>query len=265
MTMKTLLASAAILASALSASPAAASAWTQEKGEGQVILTGLYSNSTRGYDANGNSFDIADYKKAEAYLLVEYGLTDDLTLMVNPSFRHVGIEGAGDDTTGLGYTELGARYRVAQSGNWVASVQGSVRIPGEKRTDSLAQVGSTDAEYDFRALAGTSFKAGGMDGFLDLQGGYRLRDGDPPNEFHADISVGIRPAPRFQVIGQLFNTWSDGAGDGPFASYRYHNAYLTGVYDLDDRWSVQAGVMGTIGGENALRERGLILGLWRRF
>lgn len=265
MTKTILLAAAAALASALTTTPAFASAWTQEQGHGQAILTGFHSNSDKGYDSNGDSFDIADYRKTEAYLLLEYGVTDDLTLMLTPSFRHVGIEGSGDDTTGLGYTEFGARYGLVQDGPFVASVQGSIRIPGKKRADSLAQVGSTDTEYDLRALAGTSFKAGGMDGFVDLQGAYRLRDGDPPNEFHADISVGIRPAPKVQLIAQLFNTWSDGSGRGVFPSYRYHNAHLSGVFDIDDKWSVQAGVMGTLGGENALRERGLILGLWRRF
>lgn len=254
----------ALLALVLPA-PAWASAWTQPQGQGQIIVTGVYSNSTRGYDSDGNTIDIGDYEKVEAYVLAEYGLTDELTLIVNPSFRHVGIEGPGGNTTGLGYTEIGARYRIAEGNGWVVSLQGTARIPGTKRRDSLAQVGNTDAEYDLRALVGHGFRLGGMDAFMDIQGSYRLRDGDPPNEYRADITFGIRPAERVQLIAQSFNTISDGAGEGVFPSYRYHNAQLSVVYDLDERLSLQLGGIATLGGENALRERGVIAGLWYRF
>lgn len=249
----------------LAAAPAGASSWTQKKGETAIYLTGIYSNSDRGFDADGRTVDIDDYEKIEAYLLVEYGITDDLTVLATPSYRHVGIAGRDDDTTGLGYTEVGARYRVAHGDRWVASLQGSARIPGERRRDSLAQVGSTDAEYDFRGLVGGSFRVGGMDGFVDVQGGYRLRDGDPPNEWRADISLGIRPAAKLQVIGQVFNTVSDGRGRGVFPSYRYHNANLSLVHDVSERVSFQLGALATLGGRNALRERGLTAGMWFRF
>lgn len=249
----------------LAASPAWASAWTQKKGETQVFLTGVYSNSDKGFDANGNVVEIDDYQKNEVYLLIEHGISDDLTVIANPSYRHVGIEGRDDDTSGLGYTELGARYRLGHGDRWVASVQGSIRIPGERRRDSLAQVGSTDTEYDLRGLVGGSFKLGAMDGFFDIQGGYRLRDGDAPNEWRGDVTLGIRPASKVQVIGQVFNTWSDGRGRGIFPSYRYHNAQLNLVYDVSDRVSLQLGGLATLGGRNALRERGATAGVWLRF
>jgi len=252
-------------AALLSASPAAASAWTHAAGEGQVILTGVTSHSDKGFNADGEIIQIPDYDKEELYLLAEYGITDDLTLIVNPSLRHVGIEDDPDDTSGFGYTELGARYRLAAGEGWVLSAQGSARIPGEKRRDSLAQVGSTDAEYDLRLLGGTGFKVGGMDAFVDVQAGYRLRDGDPPNEFRLDTTIGIRPAEKVQLFAQLFNTFSDGSGEGVFSSYRYHNAYLSAVYDLDEHWSLQLAGLATLGGENALRERGLMAGVWYRF
>ena len=255
----------AAAATLLGTSPAAASAWTHAEGEGQVILTGVYSHSDKGFNADGEIIQIPDYDKEELYLLLEYGVTDELTVIVNPSLRHVGIDGDPDDTSGLGYTELGARYRLAAGDSWVLSAQGSARIPGEKRRDSLAQVGSTDAEYDLRLLGGTGFPVGGMDAFVDVQAGYRLRDGDPPNEFRLDTTVGIRPAEKVQLFAQLFNTFSDGAGEGVFPSYRYHNAYLSAVYDVDEHWSLQLAGLATLGGENALRERGLMAGVWYRF
>ncbi|WP_343528352.1 hypothetical protein [Sphingomonas sp.] len=247
------------------ATKADASAWTMPKGKGQLLITGVYSHSDRGFDADGKTTDIPDYDKQELYLLGEYGVTDDLTLIAAPSFRHVGIQGNGDDTTGLGYTEVGARYRMAGGVHWVGSLQATARIPGARRRDALAQVGSTDAEYDVRALGGASFSLGHLPGFVNLEGGYRVREGDPPNEFRADATLGIRPAKRVLLYTLWSNSWSDGAGRGVFKAYRYHNAFLNAAYDLSDRWSLQVGGLATVGGKNALRERGATGGVWFRF
>ena len=252
------------LAPVVAATPALAGAWTQPQGAGQVIVTGIYSHSGKGYDGGGHVADIADRTKAEAYFLAEYGVSDDLTLMITPSFSHVSVQG-GDDSTGAGYTELGGRYRLGGSGTSVFSVQGSLRIPGTKRRDSLAQIGSTDSEIDLRALAGTSFKIGGHDGFADIQAGYRIRNGQPPNEYRIDATLGFRPVPQLLLLAQSFNVVSDGAGRGVFGKYRYHNLYLGTVYDLSAKWSVQLGGLMTLDGENALRERGAFTGLWYRF
>jgi protein XagA len=250
---------------ALSVSTAAfAGAWPQDKGHGLVIVTASGSDSTKGYDANANTVDIADYKKREASALIEYGLTDDVTLIAQPSFRHVSVQG-GSTSDGLGYTDLGARVLVGRSTHSVFSLQATGRIPGVRRQDSLAQVGSTGGETDLRALGGTSFKIGKADAFLEAQGAYRFRFGAPPNEMHADLTFGVRPVPRFLLLAQSFNTWSDGRGQGVFDRYRYHNVQASAVLDLDRHWSIQAGGMGTAGGKNALRERGLLFGLWRKF
>lgn len=262
--MKTISSALALALGLGAASAAHASAWTQPKGEGQVIATGIYSHSNKGYDADGNTIDIDDYTKAEAYVLVEYGVTDDVTVMVTPSFSHVEVEG-GSDSTGLGYTELGARYRLAHGDSGVLSLQASLRLPGKKRRDNIAQIGATDSEIDLRALAGTTFKLGGSDGFLDVQGGYRIRNGGPPSEYRLDATIGIRPAEKFLIMAQSFNVVSDGRGTGVFGKHRYSNLYVSAVYDIDPKWSIQVGGIATLSGRNALRERGLLVGIWRRF
>lgn len=254
---------ATVLAAILPAA-AVASGWTMPKGEGRVIVTGIFSESYKGFDDDGNVVDIANYDKTEIYALGEYGLTDDLTLVLTPSVRDVSVEGPGNDSTGLGYTEVGARYRLGGGEDWVVSAQGTVRIPGKKRRDVLAQIGQTDAEYDFRAQAGHSFGPNGQ-GFVIGEAGYRFRSGDPANEFHADLTLGYRVAPKFLVLANSFNTISDGSGRGIFDDQRYHNLYVSGVYDVSSAVSVQLGAMGTIAGDNALRERGLLAGLWFRF
>ncbi len=235
-----------------------------EEKRGQAIATVYYSQSKRGFDDDGNVVDINDYDKLEVFLLAEYAVTDDLTLIFNPSFRDVSVEG-GDNSTGLGYTALGARYDVLKDDDGWLALEGSVRIPGVERADNLAQVGSTDTEYDLRLRGFHNISVAGLPGFVDAQTSYRLRDGDPPNEFHGDLTVGVRPKQNLLLMAQSFNTISDGAGQGIFDSYRYHNVQFSAVQTVADGVSLQLGVVGTIAGENALRERGGFAAIWVDF
>ena len=252
---------AGVLVLPFTAGIATAQAFTQEQGHGRVITSLLWSQSDKGFDDRGHVFDIADYQKTEVYFAAEYGVTDDLTLLVTPSLRDVSVQG-GDDSRGLGYTDVGARFRLAHGSDFVLSAQGLVRFPGMKRRDSLAQVGVTDTEYDLRLQGGYTF---GRGSFAIVEGGYRLRAGDPPNAINIDATLGIRAAPRLLLLASSYNAISDGAGRGVFRAYRYHNLYLSGAYDVGRHVTVQLGASGTLAGRNALRERGLLAGLWYRF
>lgn len=256
---------AALAAALASPGAARAAAWTLPRGDGQVILTGIGSDSPHGFDDAGRRVGIADYGKAEAYLLVEYGLTDALTLVLTPSLRHVGVDDGSKDTNGFGTTEAGARWRVLKGRDWVASLQATVRFPGAERRDGLVQVDSTGEEYDVRGLYGRSFGLLRRPAFVDLEAGYRVRTGGPPSEWHGDVTLGVRPIPRVLLLAQGFNVVSDGAGTGIFPAARYSNVALSGVYDLDRRWSVQLGGYATADGRNALEERGGFVALWWRF
>ncbi|WP_239805449.1 transporter [Croceicoccus hydrothermalis] len=232
--------------------------------DGQIIATFYYSNSTRGFGPDGDTIDIPDYEKMELFLLAEYRVTPDLTLVVKPSFRNISVEGE-DDDSGLGYTDLGARYRLlGDDGAWLAA-EGALRIPGFTRDDRLAQVGNTGTEYDLRLRGFHNIAAGAHGAFVDAQGSYRLREGDPPNEFHADVTLGYRPSADLLIMAQSFNTISDGAGRGIFDEYRYYNVQLGAVQQVSPAIALQAGLMGTIGGTNALRERGFFTGIWFAF
>ena len=246
---------------AVSAGPAAGQAFTQPQGEGRVITSVLYSHSDRAFDDRSQSSTIPDYDQLNVYFLGEYGLTDDLTILATPSIRLVDVRGA-PDSHGLGYTDVGARYRVAHDGNALFSVQGLVRIPGQTRQDRLAQVGQTGFEYDLRGQGAVTFGAGS---FAIVEGGYRWRAGDPPNEAHVDATIGLRASPRLWFIANSYNTISDGSGQGVFRRFRYHNLYVSTAYDVSRHVTLQFGALGTVAGRNALRERGLFGGLWYRF
>jgi protein XagA len=171
----------------------------------------------------------------------------------------------GDNSFGLGYTEVGARYKVADTTNFVFSLQASAFIPGQKRSDRVAQIGSTDAQFDLRAQAGYSFDIAGVKGFASADGAYRFRTRNMPNEIHGDFTLGIHATKKLLFMASSYNTWSDGPGRNGFPSYRYSSVYAGGVYDLTNHLSVQLGGLATVSGRNALRERGIYTGFWVKF
>ena len=154
------------------------------------------------------------YDKDEAQLLVEYGLTDRLTAIVNPGLQHIDIAAPTDaQRTGLGYTEFGARYGFYEDQNWVLSGQATLRLPGTTDTSNPAAIGYTDVEADFRALLGHNFMLGDMPAFFDLEAAQRERSGGLPSEFRADATFGVKVLPQWLLLAQSFNVISEGAGN----------------------------------------------------
>ena len=229
-----------------------------------IALDGWQPRVPERFDDYSDVRDISDYDHLQVCLLTEYGVTDIVTLLLTPSFRSVDVE-EGDDSTGLGHTDVGARVGLARGSNCVISAQGLVRIPGVKRRDNQAQVGNTDTEYDLRLAGARTFRLAGANSFVSLEGAYRRRDGQPPNEFHVDATLGVNATARL-LLASSYDTISDGRGSGVFQNkFRYDNVYLSGVYDVTDAIALQLGVQGTVAGRNALRKRGVFGGVRSRF
>lgn len=248
------------------AAPAArAQTFLQPEGQARIIANPIVSTSDHGFDDSGNATPIDTYDQVEVYVNGEYGLTRDVTLLLGTSYRDVSIANS-DKTSGLDYTDLGARVRLAQGDGFVVSGQVLAYIPGSKYHSNIAQLGDTDAQYDLRLGAAKSFRIAGLDSFFYVEGAYRFRNGEPPNEMHVDATFGLHPAPRLLLLASSYNTISDGPGTGVFAyDYRYDDVYLSGVYDLTKALSLQLGLHGTMAGRNALRQRGFFTGLWVNF
>jgi hypothetical protein len=255
---------ALILAAATAPTDALGGAWTLPKGTGQAIVTGLYSTADSVFDTQANVAERPDFEKGTVSLLLEYGLTDSLTLLGTGEF---GGERDGDlpaARPALFDASLGARLALFEDNGIVVSGQLSGRL---KRAQAVGDEGFagldwTAPQIEPRLLAGYGFSLGDYPAFFDTQAGYRLALGDGPDEVRLDLTFGIRPWDDILLLAQGFSTISAG-GDGD--SYAYHKAQGSLVYDLNDRWSLQAGVFATVAGHNALRERGLISAVWYRF
>ncbi|MFG1319959.1 hypothetical protein [Xanthobacter autotrophicus] len=248
--------------------PARAGAWTQEEGHGQVILQGSAVHSGSEFGPSSKLYDSRPYDKVEATLVFEYGASDWLTLIIAPQFLAVDLGApAPSSYAGPGYTDAGARVRIYNENDVVVSAQVVGRLPGTGNSQSAAAVGYEDAELDLRLLAGWSFPLFGKAAFLDLEAAQRLRFGDPPDEFHLDLTLGVRVAERWQVLFQSFNVISEGAGEGPYfgTSYEYYKLQLGAAYDLSEAVTLGIALVSTVFARNAPQENGVVLTGFYRF
>jgi hypothetical protein len=248
------------------AKPALAGAWTLDAGTGALIVTGTTMQAGNAFDSGSKLRPFSRYSKDEAQALIEYGVTDWFTAMLQPSLQHVDIAApVGAQRSGLGYTDIGGRARIWSDASWVVSAQATFRIPGVFDKTNPAAIGYTDSEIELRGLAGYGFKAGTLPAFVDLEVAQRYRLGGPPNEFRTDITFGIRPADKWLLLAQSFNVISEGAGTWGFGSFAYHKCQLSAVYALTPTLSLQLGGYSTYWGRNALQENGLVVGAWYKF
>ena len=245
---------------------AMAGAWTLPDGTGQMLATIAASTATSAFDDNANLTSIPRYNKLDADVLVEYGFTDQLTLMLQSGLQHVDIAAPVDASrTGLDYTDFGARYRFFQADGWVVSGQALFEVPGTSQTTNPAAIGYTDFEADLRVLVGKSFMLGTMPAFVDIEAAQRQRGDGAPNEFRADGTLGVQVAPRWLILAQSFNVVSEGAGSPVFGRYDYEKFQLSAVYSLSATWALQGGGFTTYAGRNSIQENGLVAGVWHKF
>jgi len=244
-----------------------AGAWTLPQGTGQWLLTFTASTSTYSLEGSNPPVPTPRYNKDELSALIEYGFTDRLTGIFNPGLQHIDIAAPiSAERTGLGYTEFGARYGFFEAPTWVASVQGTLRLPGTSDTSNPAAIGYTDVEADVRALLGHDFYVAAMPAFYDVEVAERLRTAGYPSEFRVDGTVGVTVLPRWMLLAQSFNVISEGSGNPLYGgSYEYFKLQLSALYTLMPNWWLQGGGFSTYAGRNALQENGLLIGLWHQF
>jgi protein XagA len=101
--------------------------------------------------------------------------------------------------------------------------------------------------------------------FVDFQTAYRWRGGSKTDEVRFDATFGIRPLPHLLLMLQSFNNAAVDQ-DKRFGSKRVtqHKVQASAVYDVNERWAVQGGVFSSVKGKESLRERGVLLAVWRK-
>jgi hypothetical protein len=245
-----------------SVSPAVAGAFLQGSGEGIVITSGSFSESSVAFDARGLVRPVSGYRKFELSTLVEYGYSADTTLIFMPTLRDVRTTGPAAMTAiGAGLVDLGARTRLATYRDMVFSVQGLVRLAPQS---DARLIGENQGQAELRLGAGMPYSLLGYDGFVDTSAAWLRRSGAFADEAHVDLTIGMQYSPRVLALWQVFGASSLG-GRVAGAIPRAIKMQSSMVYSLTPEWSFQLGAFSTVTGVVTRREQGVVTALWRRF
>jgi protein XagA len=258
---------AAALAATLWSDAAAAGAWLQPEGRGQIIFNGGVMAAGQRFGRNGRTIRTDRFVKQDSGTLVEYGFRRGVTLLLLASQRIEGFT-LGDSTHRVSTNALGGGARVAlwRGDSAVVSAQFAAMTGLERSLPALDSRFGPRHEADARVLAGRGFDIGPFPAFIEAQAGYRWRSGRHVDEARLDLTFGVRPFPRLLLLLQSFNAFAlQGEGAAPRQRPRQHKLQASAVLDLTDAWSLQAGVFASPAGRSALKERGAVMGVWRKF
>jgi hypothetical protein len=246
--------------------PVSAGAWLQPEGQGQIIFSPSVMFASQRFDKRGRARATDRFVKSDNIAQIEYGFREGLTLLVRTEQRGKAYLLNGDPqrvmTSAIGG---GARIALWRQDRIIVSFQATAQSGLERSIPALDRRFGPRHEADARLLVGYGGEVFGKDVFAEAQAGYRWRSGPHADEARLDLTLGVRPLPKVLVLLQSFNSLALSRMPGEDGRYRQHKLQASGVLDLTDTWSVQAGVFGSVAGRNTLKERGVILGVWRKF
>ncbi|KQW84067.1 hypothetical protein [Brevundimonas sp. Root1279] len=248
------------LAAAVLAGPAAAGAWTQSKGHGQVIVKFEAMNATQGFDPSGDLQPLAvDRRDTVLGVFAEYGLAEGLTLQLKADWQSG--EDQFVDYEGRGPLEIGVAWQAWRDDNAAFSLYAGYADGGEGRNAGYAPPGQGDQDWEVRASLGgsldQSWGAIPQGSYVEVQAARRMRQG-LPDETRMDFTAGSRFRPEWLLLAQAYGGQADDGGP------KWLSVEASVVRDIGD-WSLQAGWRQTVAGRETPASGGPIIGVWRRF
>jgi hypothetical protein len=260
------------------AGSASGGAWTLPQSSGQVILNNLYYHATEEFTRGGHRRSFSndgEFTKYEFNPYIEYGLLDDLTLVLNLFARRVAFSNdfSGEVNFGLADPEIALRYRLSPpSAQTVVSVQATIKLPVAVPHD-VPPLGNEQTDVEGRLLVGRSFSIGPRWGYWDVELAYRFRDEEPADEIKLDATLGMSLSERWLVIGQFFGTRGLRNGtpirirNNPTIDINYdlYKAQLSIVYQLTQNVRLQAGYVRDLAGRNTGAGEAALLSVWFRY
>jgi hypothetical protein len=249
----------------LPALPAHCGAFLAAPGQGEVITAVSFSDSTRAFDANGRLIPIPAYQKFELGSYIEYGLSDRVTLIAQPGMDNVRQGAAQPIAPTAAGSDLGVRIGLFSFDSSIVSLQTLGHLPF---TSTSMQAGLFDQSRapsaDIRLSLGHGFAIGGMPGFLDVAASHTWLGDSLPDEWHADVTLGLRPQPGILLMLASYTTVTGQSG-ASCIYWSWMKLQPSVAFDLSRQWAVETGFFATIVGQNAGRELGPMAALWYRF
>ncbi len=229
---------------------------------GQVIAELAFSEAGVVYDAFGRSAAVPSWRKFELSTYAEYGLTEAVTLIGDPSWFTFRAKQPGVSRTRLGVAEAGARVRLMEWDDSILSAQATARAAPAGRGAAEFSDMRDRAQIDARLLLGRRTEILGFDGYVDLQIGFRTRAAFG-HQLRFDATYAIRPFERATLMLQSFTAITPGRLGDRFMLAQKMKASV--VYDVTDSLSLQIGGVLATRGVNSAAERGIVTALWWKF
>lgn len=261
-----------------------ASAWLQKEGSGQSILTASYYNSGSFIDKEGNKTDTKPFTKWEVNPFFEYGVTDDITVGLSPSFQALAQkqDSSIKYNSNFAYSDFLLRAKLLQGDSYVFSLQPLIKIPGFYDDEQRPFMGKKQVDLELRLLAGYGFKLDipvriikvpypGQSQFVNFEFAYRKHLGDTHDELRFDSTLGFRFDRQILLMAQVFSIFSlDPLMDGgnlqnDSSGFSMVKAQASVVGQITEDKSLQLGFYNDLWGRNAGRGAGVILALWYNF
>ncbi len=257
-------AAAACLASTGATTPAAAGAWLQPADETAVIVKLSAIEAPQAYDLSGHLQPDADFQKNEFEILLEHGLTEDVTVILKPVLQDA--RAGSRRQSGLASVEIGARTEVWQfEDDSVLGIQASVIAPGRRYERHGALITDGHAAYDLRLLYGEPESLFGLPGYLDTQLAFRHRGGKAADEIRLDTTYAIEVDPGWFIGFQSLTVASIGNAEPPFEPYQLQKFQASIRWEFQPGRHVELGALRTVAGRNIVRETGALIAYWQRF
>ena len=256
-----------------------AGAWTQDKGNTQIILTGSYYGANKLWDNSGHKQSQPSYGKYELNPYLEYGLQDGLTAGASLTLQRthqdkaapgVFSASAGQSNWGMGDSEFFLRKRVFQNGTYVLSVEPMVKVPSPESAADQPRIGSSHYDAGVGVSGGYTFEAYGHQHYADIDTQFRHRFGAPHDQVHLAGTLGINVAPQWTIMPQTFVTLrtdsnpSNAFTQSPDDDYNLTRLQLSALYKMSEDLSLQFGGFTDIDGKNAGTGNGLLVALWKK-
>ncbi|MCI4661953.1 MAG: hypothetical protein MRY63_09060 [Neomegalonema sp.] len=253
----------ALAALALSQGSAHAGAWTLPAGQARLYFDVIATTRKTDTDALGAPAK-GSLDKLEAYVAVEHGLSDWLTMGTKTGYALAVTRTDGFDFSHDGLSQMGiwGRARLWQDHGYVLSAQ--ARYTFQDFTPPLGELHLNDgiAELDGRLLLGHGFRTAMGNAWWNVETGYLHRLGNSADQLRLDTTLGIRPAAhsRLVVLGQSHVILSAPGGDVP----GYDEVTLTGKigYDVTDWLTLTVGAQGTPYANGQEPALGASFGMW---
>lgn len=239
-----------------------AGAWTQAKGKLYDRLSLNYYYADEEFDKNGDrrSFDAhGDFSDINGGNYIEYGLTDNITIINSLYFKYIEKEDdfAKTTTYGVGDIDLAMKVKLTEGRLGVLAAQGLVKIPEAYDRNARVPLGNGQYDAELRLLYGRSLWPY-IHGYCGVEAGYRWRFSDPSDEFRYLVEFGMDITRDFYGRVKLDGIYSidngshaDSSGN-PTATNNFDLGKIEATlgYRISPSWGVEAAYTPEIYGQN---------------